>query len=100
MADRRRCSATEHYTDLFTVLSYLLMKIGDLHIKSPPKCPPWVYHSNNLVELKDPMKRSIKFDNGPVRMVLAISAISLGVNFKNIRYVIHYGPAPDLKSQL
>lgn len=35
-------------------------------------------------------------------MVLATSAlhVSLGVNFKEIRYVVHYGPAPDLRSQL
>ncbi|KAL9977374.1 hypothetical protein ACROYT_G014766 [Oculina patagonica] len=89
-------------TDLSTLLSYLLMKLGDLAYldkeKYTSKCLLGVYYSNSPVELKDLVKKSLKFDDGPIRIVLATSALSLGVNFKDIRYVIHYGPAPDLRS--
>ena len=91
-------------TDLSTVLSYLLMKLGDKAYvdqeKSPSNCLLGVYHSNSPDELKERVKKSFKFDDGPIRVVLATSALSLGVNFKDIRYVIHYGPAPDLRSHL
>lgn len=91
-------------TDLSTVLSYLLMKLGDRAYvnqgKSPSNCLLGVYHSNSPDELKEHVKRSFKFDDGPIRVVLATSALSLGVNFKDVRYVIHYGPAPDLRSHL
>lgn len=91
-------------TDLSTVLSYLLMKLGDRAYvnqgKSPSNCLLGVYHSNSPDELKERVKRSFKFDDGPIRVVLATSALSLGVNFKDVRYVIHYGPAPDLRSHL
>lgn len=91
-------------TDLSTVLSYLLMKLGDRAYvnqgKSPSNCLLGVYHSNSPDELKEHVKRSFKFDDGPIRVVLATSALSLGVNFKDVRYVIHYGPASDLRSHL
>ena len=91
-------------TDLSTVLSYLLMKLGDKAYldqeKSPLNCLLGVYHSNSPDELKERVKKSFKFDDGPIRVVLATSALSLGVNFKDVRYVIHYGPAPDLRSHL
>lgn len=91
-------------TDLSTVLSYLLMKLGDRAYvdqkKSLSKCVLGVYHSNSPDELKECVKKSFKFDDGPIRVVLATSALSLGVNFKDVRYVIHYGPAPDLRNHL
>lgn len=91
-------------TDLSTVLSYLLMKLGDRAYvdqkKSLSKCVLGVYHSNSPDELKECVKKSFTFDDGPIRVVLATSALSLGVNFKDVRYVIHYGPAPDLRNHL
>ena len=46
------------------------------------------------------VKKSLKLRDGPIRIVLATSALSLGVNFKDMRYIIHYGPAPDLRTHL
>lgn len=42
----------------------------------------------------------MKYDDGPIRVVIATSALCQGVNFKDIRYVIHYGPGPDLSCHL
>lgn len=91
-------------SDLSPVLGYQLMRLGDRAYgdqeKSPSNCLLGVYHSNSPDELKERVKNSFKFDDGPIRVVLATSALSLGFNFKDIRYVIHYGPAPDLRSYL
>ena len=36
---------------------------------------------------------SFKNDSGRVRVVVATSALSMGVNFPDVTYVIHFGPA-------
>ena len=46
-------------------------------------------------ELEHHVKKVFKFDDGPVLVVLATLALSLGGNFKDVRYVIH-----DLRNQL
>ena len=43
----------------------------------------------------DELKHHVKKDDGPVLVVLATFAWSLGGNFKDVRYVIH-----DVKNQL
>lgn len=91
-------------TDISTVLSYLLTKLGSAAYvdqeKSPLKCLIAVYHSNSPEESKVRVKKSLKLNDGPIRIVLATAALSLGVNFKDVRYIIHYGPAPDLRTHL
>ena len=91
-------------TDISTVLSYLLTKLGSAAYvdqeKSPLKCLIAVYHSNSPEESKVRANKSLKLNDGPIRIVLATSASSLGVNFKDVRYIIHYGPAPDLRTHL
>ena len=91
-------------TDISTVLSYLLTKLGSAaHVveeKSPLKCPIAAYHSNSPEESKVRVKKSLKLNGGPIRIVLATSALSLSVNFKDVRYITHYGLASDLRPHL
>lgn len=68
--------------------------------KSPLKCFIAVYHSNSPEESKVRVKKSLKLNDGPIRIVLATSALSLGVNFNGERYIIHYAPAPGLRTHL
>lgn len=74
-------------SDLSPVLGYQLMRLGDRAYgdqeKSPSNCFLGVYHSNSPDELKERVKNSFKFDDGPIRVVLATSALSLGFNFKD-----------------
>ncbi|XP_068735728.1 ATP-dependent DNA helicase Q1-like [Montipora capricornis] len=76
-------------TDISTVLSYLLTKLGSAAYvdqeKSPLKCLIAVYHSNSPKESKVRVNKSLKLNDGPIRIVLATSALSLGVNFKDVR---------------
>lgn len=83
--------------DIPVVLSHLAYKDEN---KSKSECLFEVYRSNSPAELRERVRKSLRNDDGPIRVVIAISARSLGVNFKDIRYVKHYGPAPDLRSQL
>ena len=75
--------------DVSVVLSYLLKKLGHLAYmdenKSPTKCLLGVYHSNSPTELKERVRKSFKNDDGPIRVVIATSALSLVVNFKDIK---------------
>ena len=39
---------------------------------------------------------SFKVNAGNVRIVLASSALGMGVNFPDVRYVVHLGPARSI----
>ena len=60
-----------------TVLSYLLTKLGSAAYvnlqKSPLNCLIAVYHSNSPDESKVRIKKSLKLNDGPIRIVLATS---------------------------
>ena len=64
-------------TDMSTVLSYLLTKLGSAAYvnlqKSPLNCLIAVYHSNSPDESKVRIKKSLKLNDGPIRIVLATS---------------------------
>ena len=52
------------------------------HAETPPSC-------------KDDILKSLRIDNAMIRIVICTSALECGVNVKNVRYVIHYGPSFD-----
>ena len=51
------------------------------------------YHSMTLSKYKERVSDSLRNDDGNVRVVVATSALSMGVNFPNVKYIIHMGPA-------
>ena len=53
------------------------------HAETPPSC-------------KDDILKSLRIDNAMIRIVICTSALECGVNVKNVRYVIHYGPSYDV----
>jgi ATP-dependent helicase YprA (DUF1998 family) len=46
-----------------------------------------------LSKYKARVSDSLRSDTGNVRVVVATSALSMGVNFPNVKYIIHMGPA-------
>lgn len=52
-----------------------------------------IYHSMTLSKYKARVSESLKNDAGNVRVVVATSALSMGVNFPDVKYIIHMGPA-------
>ena len=49
-----------------------------------------------LKKYKDRVMDSFKVNAGNVRIVLASSALGMGVNFPDVRYVVHLGPARSI----
>lgn len=55
-----------------------------------------MYHSNTPQHNKDVIIQSLSSPNGIVRVVFATVALGMGVNFKDINRVIHYGAPQSL----
>ena len=52
-----------------------------------------ICHSLTLPKYRSRVLYSLKDTVGQVHIVIATSALSMGVNFPDVRYVIHIGPA-------
>lgn len=59
-----------------------------------------MYHSKTPEEMKQKVLSSLLEENGNCRIVIATSALGMGVNIPNIRQILHYGTPPDLESYL
>jgi superfamily II DNA helicase RecQ len=55
-----------------------------------------MYHANTLAKHKDIVSDSLYDANGHCRVVFATTALGMGVNLKDIRQVIHYGPPREV----
>lgn len=58
-----------------------------------------MYHSSTLPKYKKYVVSSLN-GNGNCRIVLATNALSMGMNFPNVSYVIMYGPPEDAEDVL
>lgn len=57
-----------------------------------------MYHSKTPEQIKQKVLSSLLEEDGDCRIVIATSALGMGVNIPNIRQIIHYGAASDLES--
>ncbi|XP_015758777.1 PREDICTED: ATP-dependent DNA helicase RecQ-like [Acropora digitifera] len=92
------CNGT--LTDIAVVLNHLLLELGKSAYspcddQSSDNCLIGIYHSLTLHKYKDRIIKSFKGE-GKKRVVIASTALSMGVNFPDVRYVIHWGPARNL----
>ena len=92
------CNGT--LTDIGAVFNYLLLRLGGAayspdDIQASDQCLIGIYHSLTLKKYKERVVESFKND-GKKRVVIASSALSMGVNFPDVRYIIHWGPARNL----
>ena len=89
--------------DIACVINYLLLKLGQFAY-SPKEsyehsnCLVGIYHSSCWQHSKDRVVQSLK-GQGKVRLVVASTALSMGVNFPDIRYIVNWGPARNLLDQ-
>ena len=79
----------------------LLSKLGphayDQQHKVPQNCFLGLYHSNSWDRNKERITSSLKARNGSIkRVVVATTALCMGVNFPDIRYIITWGAARSL----
>ena len=86
--------------DIAEVPNYLLFKSGkdEYHPHDSKKmadCVIGIYHSMAWQQYKERVVSSMK-GSGKKRIIIATSALSMGVNFPDVRYVVHWGPACNL----
>ena len=91
------CNTTK---DIAEVANYLLFKLGkDAYYPHDSKkmtdCVIGIYHSMTWQQYKERVVSSMK-GSGKKRVIIATSALSMGVNFPDVRYVVHWGPARNL----
>ena len=89
------------YNEIAAVFVYLLRMLqDDVYVLGQPKIPAnrivGIFHSMTLKKYKDRVMDSFKVNAGNVRIVLASSALGMGVNFPDVRYVVHLGPARSI----
>jgi len=89
--------------DIAGVVNYLMLKLGKAayHTQestNASNCLIGIYHSSSWQRSKERVVKSLK-GQGKIRIVVASTALSMGVNFPDIRYVINWGPARNLLDQ-
>ena len=57
-----------------------------------------MYHSRTPEKIKKQVLESVMDENGKCRVVIATSALGMGVNIQDVRRIIHYGIPHDLES--
>ena len=89
--------------EIACVTNYVMLKLGK-EAYSPPlprqpsNCLVGIYHSTSWAHSKERIINSFK-GNGKTRVVISSSALSMGVNFPDVRYIINWGPARNLLDQ-
>lgn len=89
--------------DIASVVNYLMSKLGkaayhahELCVTS--NCIIGIYHSSSWQHSKDRIVNSFK-GQGNIRIVVASTALSMGVNFPDVRYIVNWGPARNMLDQ-
>ena len=86
--------------DVATVTNYLMSKLGSAAYSPPTSresenCLIGIYHSKFWDNYKNRIVSQLK-GTGKIRLVVATTALSMGVNFPDIRYIINWSPARNL----
>ena len=80
-----------------SVVNYLIMRMGTNAFypttsRERKHCLLGIFHSGTFPKYKDKLLHSFQETNGSIRVTVATMALSMGVNFPNVRYVIMWGP--------
>ena len=97
---QNHCVLWHHVYCIASVFNYLMMSLGEkaFHPSSsrqPKNCLIAIFQSLSHKEYKDRLLNSFK-NNGLKLIANATTALSMGVNFPDVRYVMMYGPARSL----
>lgn len=87
-------------TEIASVVNHLMMKLGDSAYApkgshNPNDCLIGIFHSRSWQKCKDRVLNAMKGEE-KMRIVVASTALSMGVNFPNIRFIINWGPPRTL----
>lgn len=89
--------------DIALVVNYLMFKLGKkvyfpAYSAEQDNCLIGVYHSNSWQSAKDRVMEQFKVE-GVKRVIIATTALCMGVNFPDVRFVINWGPARTILDQ-
>ena len=59
-----------------------------------------MYHHNTIEKNKKIVTSSLYNPNGKCRVIFCTNALGMGINFPDIRYVVHYGPPRNVEDFL
>lgn len=59
-----------------------------------------MYHSGTSPSIQEIVLASLKDPNGKVRIIIATSALGMGVDIKGLHRIINYGPPSDIESYI
>ena len=84
-----------------SIINYLIMQLGP-HAFYPTTsqkrkdCLLGIFHSSTLPKCKEKLMKSFNDPNGLIRVTIATIALSMGVNFPNIRFIVMWGPPRNI----
>ena len=86
--------------EIAVVVNHLMFKLGEYAYhpttsKRKEDLLIGIFHSVSWPQQKEMLLQSLS-ENGSKRIVVASTALSMGVNFPDIRYVVNWGPARTL----
>ena len=90
--------------EIALVVNYLICELGkdvflpDCSAKQD-NCLIGIFHSNSWQSSKDRVLKEFKTAEGLKRVLIATTALCMGVNFPDVRFVINWGPARSILDQ-
>eukprot|EP00111_Clytia_hemisphaerica_P011261 TCONS_00032985-protein len=87
------CSKRIHVTDIFNTLNH---EFGNQFDNDYVKRPYAMFHSTTEDSIRDHVVKSFQDPKGSVRLLISTVAFGMGMDCKNLHYVIHFGSPPDL----
>ena len=89
--------------EIAIVVNYLMSKLGKNvffpeYSNVQDNCLIGIYHSNSWQSSKDRVLNEFK-GAGVKRVIIATTALCMGVNFPDVRYIINWGPARPILDQ-
>ena len=57
-----------------------------------------MYHSCTTENVKEKIRNDMEQSNGNIRILIATSAAGMGVNYKSVNQIVHWGPPKDMDS--
>ena len=85
-------------SEIASVANYFIFKLGqDAYVSNPSdgskECLIVIFHNMTWIERKDKFLASFKKADPVARIVVASTALSMGANFPDVKYVVNWGPA-------
>lgn len=90
------CRNRDHVRLLYRVFDNVLGKQYNDHLSRPYE----MYHSGTDQDIKNVVSKQFSIEGGITRVLFATMAFGMGINCKDLKTIIHYGPPNDMDDYL